>query len=93
MGHQRNQKVPKDKWKQKFDTPISRGCSKSSSKRKVHSITGLPQETKQTKIPNKQSNFTAKGTRKRTNEAQISKRKEILKIRLEINETETKKSY
>ena len=65
------------------------GCSKSSSKREVYSYTSLPQETR--KISNKQSNLASKGTRERTNKTQISRKKEIIRIRAQINETETKK--
>ena len=66
------------------------GCSKSSSKREVYSYTSLPQETR--KISNKQSNLTPKGTRERKQtKPKVSRRKEI-KIRVEINETETKKT-
>ena len=67
------------------------GCSKSSSKREVYSITILPQETR--KISNKQSNLTPKGTReRRTNKPKVSRRKEAIKIRAEINEIETRKT-
>ena len=67
------------------------GCSKSSSKREVYSNTILPQETR--KIANKQSTFTPKGTReKRTNKPKVSRRKEIIKIRAEVKEIETKKT-
>ena len=38
-----------DKWKWKYNLPNSMGCSKSSSKRKVHSNTVLPQETNKQK--------------------------------------------
>ena len=65
-------------------------CSKSSSKRVVYSYISLPQETR--KIPNKQSNLIPKGTRERTNKTQSSRRKEITKIRAEVNEIETKKT-
>ena len=65
-------------------------CSKSSSKREVYSYTSLPQEIR--KISNKQSNLTPKGTReRRTKKPKGSRRKEIIKIRAEINEIETKK--
>ena len=48
---------------------------------------------KKQKISNKQSNLTPKGTReRRTNEPKVSTRREIIKIRAEINETETKKT-
>ena len=67
------------------------GCSKSSSKREVYSNTSLPEETR--KISNKQSNLTPTGTReRRTNKPKVSRRKEIIKIRSEINEIETKKT-
>ena len=63
------QKIPWDKWKRKHNVQKSMGCSKSTSKRKVYSDTGLPQET--WKISNKQPNLPPKGIRKRrTNKAQ-----------------------
>ena len=43
------------------------------------------------KISNKQSKLTPEATRKRT-KPQISRRKEIIKTRAEINERETKKT-
>ena len=67
------------------------GCSKTSYKREVYSNTILPQERR--KISNKQSNITPKGTReRRTNKPKVSRRKEIVKIRAEINGIETKKT-
>ena len=65
------------------------GFSKSSAKRKVHSNTSLPQETRETS--NKQSNFTPKASRKRRKNPKISRRKEI-NIRAEINKKETKET-
>ena len=67
------------------------GHSKSSSKREVYSNTILPQETR--KISNKQPNLIPKATRdRRTTKPKVSRRKEIIKIRAEINEIETKKT-
>ena len=67
------------------------GCSKSSSKREVYSNTSLPQETR--KISNKQSNHRLKGLEKEEQtKPSVSRRKEIIKIRAEINEIETKKT-
>ena len=67
------------------------GCSKSSSKREVYSNTILPQETRN--ISNKQPSFTPKGTReRRTNKPKVSRRKEIIQIRAEVNGIETKKT-
>ena len=65
------------------------GCSKSSSKREVDSNTSLPQETR-----NISNNLTLHllGTRERATNKTQSRRKEIIKIRAEINEIETKKT-
>ena len=65
------------------------GCSKKHSKRKVYSNTNPPQETR--KSSNQQANFTSKAEREQTR-PKVSRRKEILKIRAEINEIETKKT-
>ena len=68
------------------------GCSKSSSKKEVYSITILSQETRKTS--NKQPNFTPKTTGKKKNNkpCKIRRRKEILKVRAEINEKEMKET-
>ena len=67
------------------------GCSKSSSKREVYSNTILPQETRKTS--NRQPNLMPKTTGKiRTKEHKMSRRKEILKFRAEINEKEMKET-
>ena len=34
-----NQKLPRDKWQQRYDDPKPMGCYKSSSKREVYSNT------------------------------------------------------
>ena len=61
---------------------------KSSSKREEYSTTSLPQETR--KISKKQHKLTAKATRKRKTKPKVNRRKDIIKIRAEINEIETK---
>ena len=66
------------------------GYNKSSSKREVLSNTILPQETRN--ISNKQPNLTPKATRERRKNPKVSRRKEIIKIRSEINEKEMKKT-
>ena len=66
------------------------GCSKSSSKREVYSDTILPQETR--KISNKQPKLTPKAIRERRRTKKVSRRKEIIKIRSEINEKEMKET-
>ena len=65
------------------------GCSKSSSKREVYRTTILPQEIRNTS--DKQPNLTPKAIReRRTLNPKVSRRKEIIKIRSEINEKEMK---
>ena len=70
------------------------GCSESSSKREVYRNTILPQETRKTS--NRQPNFTPKTTGKRKTNKQknpkISRRKETIKIQVEINEKEMKET-
>ena len=64
------------------------GFSKSSAKRKVHSNTSLPQETTE-----KSNNLTIHQKHlenKEMKNPRVSRRKEIIKIRKEINEKETK---
>ena len=60
------------------------GFSKNSVKGKVHSNTRLCQETREKS--NRQPNFTRKTTAKRiTKNSKVSRRKEIMKIKAEIN--------
>ena len=67
------------------------GCSKSSSKKEVYSNTILPQETEN--ISNKQPNLTPKAIReRRAKNPKVSRRKEIIKIRSEMNEKEMKET-
>ena len=56
---------------------------KSSSKREI-------QETR--KISDKPSNLTPEGTRKRITKPNVNRKKEIIKIRVGISETENRKS-
>ena len=66
------------------------GCSKSNSKREVHSNTILPQEPRKTL--SRQPNFTPEtnGKRRTKKNTKISRRKDIIKIQAEINEKEMK---
>ena len=75
----------------KHDDPKPMGCSKGSSKRDVYGNRILPQETRN--ISNKQPNLTPKAiTERRTKKAKFSRRKEIIKMRSEINEKEMKET-
>ena len=81
----------RNEWKHNNPNPV--GHYKSSAKGKVHRNTGIPQETRETS--NKQPNFTSKAMRKRRKKEnpKISRRKKrIIKIRVEINEKETKET-
>ena len=68
------------------------GCSKSRSKREVDSNTSPPQEAR--KSSNKQANFTSKKPLEREEQTRpkASRRKEIIKMRAEIIEIETKET-
>ena len=65
------------------------GCRKSRSQREVHNNTGLPRELR--KISNIQPNLPPKRIRKRRTKPKVNRRKEIIKIRDEINKIEVKK--
>ena len=65
--------------------------SKSSAKRKVHSSKSLPQK-KQEKKSNNLTLHLKQLEKEETKNTGISRRKEILKIRAEINEKETKET-
>ena len=66
------------------------GCSKSSSKREVHSNSSSPQETR--KISNCLTLHLKQLEKEKQRKPKISRRKEIIKIREEINEIERKKT-
>ena len=67
------------------------GRSKSSAKREFYSNTSLPQETGN--ISNKQPNLAPKAiTEEEQKKPKASRRKEIIKIRSEINEKEMKET-
>ena len=67
------------------------GHCKSSTKGKVHSNTGLPQETRKSQINNLTLHLKQLEKEEIMN-PRVSRRKEILKIRAEINAKETKET-
>ena len=86
-----NQKIPRDKWQWKQDNPKPMGCSKSSYKREVYSYRSLRQETtKKSQVNNLTLHLKELENEKQT-KPKVSRRKEIIKIRAEINEIEMKK--
>ena len=78
----------------KHDNSKPMGCSKSSSKGEVYSntILTLTLHLETRKISNRQPNFTPNTTGKRTKKPKVSRRKEIIKIRIEINKKEMKEN-
>ena len=66
------------------------GCSKSGSKMEVYSYTSLPQETR--KISNNLTLHLKELEKEEQTKPKVCRRKEIIKIRAEINEIETKKT-
>ena len=81
--------MPREKIKQKLNGPKLTGCSKSSSKKEVYSNTILPQETFE--INNLTSHLKQLEKEEQT-KPKISRRKEIINNKVEINEIETKKT-
>ena len=67
------------------------GNSKGSPEREVHSTTSLPKEAR--KISNNKSKPTPQTTRKKQCQTtlRVTRRKEIIKIRVEINDKKLKK--
>ena len=68
------------------------GHCKSSAKGKVHSNTGLSQETKRKSQINNLTLHLKQLEKEEMKNPRVSRRKEILKIRAEINAKETKET-
>ena len=80
----------RNEWKWKHNNPKPVGHGKSSSKEKVHSNTGTPQETRKSQINNLILHLKQL-EQKEIKNPRVSRRKKIIKIRAEINEK--KKDY
>ena len=65
------------------------GFSKSSTKRKIHNSTSLPQETGEKSINNLTLHLKQL-EKEEMKHPRVSRRQEIIKIRTDINEKETK---
>ena len=68
------------------------GFSKSSAKGKVHSNTNLPQKKQEKNQINNLTFHLKQLEKEEMKKPWVSRRKEIIKIRAEINEKETKKT-
>ena len=75
--------MPREKIKQKLNGPKLTGCSKSSSKKEVYSNTILPQETFEI---NNLTSHLKQLEKEEQRKSKLIRRKEIIKIRAEINE-------
>ena len=90
MEIKKNLEENENKTNKKNDKPKAMGHWKSSYKREVYSSITMFQETR--KISNKQPNPTLKQLEKEEQtKLKVSRRKEIMKIRVEINEIEMNK--
>ena len=90
VDHLRSQKLSRDKWKEKHINPKPVGCSKSSSKAEVQSNGNLPLKTRN--ISNNLILQLKQRDKEEQTKPRVSRKKEIIQIRLEINEIETKKT-
>ena len=68
------------------------GCSKTSSNRRVYSDISLPQETRKKCQINNLTIHLKQLEKEKQTKPKVSRRKEIIKIRAEINEIDTKKT-
>ena len=84
-----NQRRPGDKWKWKHNDSNPMGCRKAVLRRKLIAIQPYKQE--KSKINNLTLHLR-KLERKGQAKPKVSRRKEIKKIRVEISETEMKKT-
>ena len=66
------------------------GQSEGSPEREVHSDTGLPKKDRN--ISSKQPDPTSTRTRGKKTKPRVNRRKEITKIRAELNDIETKRT-
>ena len=91
MGYQwdKQKKSPGNKWKQTHNNPKPLGRSKSHPEREVYSITGLPQKQEKSQLNNLPLYLKELG-KEQLEKLRVSTRKEIIKIRAEINDIETK---
>ena len=80
----------KKKNESKHHDPKPVGHRKSSSKKEVYSDTSLPQETR--KVSNNLFLHLKQLEKGEPTKPKVSRRKEIIKIRTEINEIEAKKN-
>ena len=89
QDQERNQKLPWNKWKWGHNKPKSEGHWENNPRRDFHSIRGLSQEKR--KFSNKQTLHLKELEKEQQTKPKVSRKKEIIKIRGEINGIEPKK--
>ena len=89
-NHRGNQIIFRDKWKWKHDGPKPMGCSKRSYNRKDYSDTSFLKKTG--KISNNLAFHLKELEKEEQTKHKVSRRKETLKIKAEINEIEINKT-
>ena len=90
-NQKRNQNMHRNEWKWKHNNPKPVGYCKSSAKGKVHSNTGLPQEMRKSQINNLTLHLKQL-EKEEMKKPSVSRRREIFKMRPEINAKETKET-
>ena len=85
-----NQMILSDKWQWRENNPKPKGHNKSSFEREIDSNMILTQGAR--KISNNIILHLKQSEKEEQTEPKVNRRKEIIKIRAEINETETKKT-
>ena len=88
-NHREDQKISRDKWQWRDNDPKPMGCGNCSSKREVYSNTSLPQESSQI---NNLTLYLKQLENKEQAKPQVSRRKEFINIRAEINEIKIKET-
>ena len=72
--HRRNAEIPWNQWKWEHSNPKSVGHGESNPKQKIHSIAGLPQETR--KSSNKLSLHLKELVKQQTTHPKVNRKKE-----------------
>ena len=89
-GQGEDKKILRGQCEQQYNITKSLGHYESSTNRKIHCMEHIPEKNE--KSTTKWPNITAQSPRKEEqNNSKSSRRQEIIKIRAEINEIETKK--
>ena len=90
MRSRRNQKIPWNKWKWGHNNPKSVGKWESNPKREIFALQAYLKKQEKAQI-NNLALYLKELEKEQQTKPKVSRRKEIIKIRAEINEIECKK--